>query len=212
MGFEDVSDCLQIPTVAPRGKIWHSPGVLIPRHPPYLPSDCTSNGWWAVRPEDLSWWRSCRPWWRRHSGANCKTRMFWTQHMWRGSSCCDRYGFRASFPLPVFLNSSQSMWWLSLSLPRATSAVCRIWSPQCTPTYGLVLPSIEHNWALTQKRWMWLSNACWGKCAHTWLRVRHTLPILCPCFSTPDLWLLDPITKLWQTKKKKKMLSHWFLR
>lgn len=116
MGFEDVSDCLQIPTVAPRGKIWHSPGVLIPRHPPYLPSDCTSNGWWAVKPEDLSWWRSCRPWWRRHSGANCKTRMFWTQHMWRGSSCCDRYEFRASFPLPVFLNSSQCMWWLSLSL------------------------------------------------------------------------------------------------
>lgn len=115
MGFEDVSDCLQIPTVAPRGKVWHSPGVLVPRHPPSLPSDCTSNGWWAVRPEDLSWWRSCRPWWRRHSGANCKTRTSWTQHMWRGSSCCDRCGFRASFPLPVFLNSSQCLWWQPLS-------------------------------------------------------------------------------------------------
>lgn len=97
----------------------------------------------------------------------------------------------------------------NLSLPRATSAVCRIWSPQCTPTYGLALPSIEHNWALIQKRWMWLSNACWGKCSHTWLRVRRTFSILCPCFSTPtpDLWLLDPITKLWQTKKKKKKCS-----
>lgn len=195
-------DILQIP-VLPWGERF---GIVLGYqyqgiHPLSSPSGCTSAGWWAVRPRGPIWWRSCRAWWRRHLGANCKTGMFWTQHIWRGSSCCDRCGFRASLT-PSRVSQALTVHVVTASLPRVTSAVCRIWSPQCTPTYGPALLSIEQSWAPARKSWMWLPNTCWGKCSHTWLRVGRTLLILCPGFCPPDIGSCSPSQNCDKLKKK----------